>query len=233
MSGPLGRACCWSTSRPGPTSHDIVARVRRATGQRRVGHAGHARSAGLGPAPAGSRAGHAPGALPAALAQGLRGHAAARPDHPTPTTSPARCWPATTAPLPTATEVLRAAARAVGAAAPESARRLGAQGRRPAAVPSGRDGVSTCGAAPPRSRSSRFDLAARRSDPATLSISWPRSRPEPTSARWCGTWARALGCGGVAGVAAADRRSDRCVPDAAARPGGAGAAAAASRCARR
>ncbi len=72
----------------GPTSHDVVARVRRATGERRIGHTGTLDPACERRAATGPRPRHAAGALPERNGQELHRRRSTRRRRPTPSTQP-------------------------------------------------------------------------------------------------------------------------------------------------
>ena len=192
----------------GPTSHDIVARIRKATGQRRVGHAGtlDPMASGLLPLVLGRATRlvrflpHDPKEYRGSLRLGLT---TGTDDV---TGEVLTCWEA---PLPAAVEVLEAAARFVGLSM-----------QVPPAVSAARSAGSGCTAWRARaSRSSAEPTAGEglslrpRADGSTRDLlrSWPRFPPEPTSDRWPATWERPSAAAARWPRCAA-RRSDRCGP---------------------
>ena len=168
----------------GMTSHDVVARVRRLAGTRKVGHAGTLDPMATGVLVLGRRARHPAARPPDADREGVRRHGAARASRPRPTTPRARSWPRpTTSALDEATVSAAAAsvrrhhrAGAVGG--------VGRQGRRQARLRPGAGGRERRAGAPrrhrPRARRRTTYASATRWSTSTSRCGAPAA---PTSAR--------------------------------------------------
>ena len=197
-----------STSRPGCTSHDVVAKLRKAYGQRTVGHAGTLDPDATGVLLVGLGSRHAPAALPAGDGQGVPRVGSCSASPPARSTPRARCSSSDRCRSPR-DDVERALPRVRRRHRADAADGVGGEGRRPAPARAGA-----------RGRGGRARAAARAHRPVRRRGFEPGPYPEADVVVECssGTYVRSLaadlgtalgGCAhlGVAAPPARRRRS--------------------------